>query len=72
MARKQWGSGIGGAWRRGGTRQAMATKSMVSWSTSTWRCGLSRRAVVNEFAILRRLALGGTCPPPGGLEANSA
>ncbi|QCD94207.1 hypothetical protein DEO72_LG5g2288 [Vigna unguiculata] len=67
MARKQWGSGTGGTWQKGASRQAMATKSIVSWSTSTWQYELSRRVVVNEFAILRRLAPGGTCPPLGDL-----
>jgi len=61
----------GGAWRRGVSRQAMVTKSVVSWSTSAWQYELFRRAVVNEFEILRRLVPGGTCPPPGGLEADN-
>jgi len=46
---------------------------VASEAASTWRCGRFCQAVVADFVIiLRRLAPGGTYPPPGGLEADSA
>jgi len=72
IARKHWGSELGGAWRRGSSRQAIAAKIVTSWSMSAWWCGLSHRAMIVEFGVLRRLAPSGTCSPPGGLEAGSA
>jgi len=50
-------------------RQAAATRTVAPGTASAWRCRLSRQAVVADFVSLRRLAPGGTCPPPGGLEA---
>ena len=72
MARTQWGSGLDGAWRLDRLRQAAATRTMAPETASAWRCRLSRQAVVANFVSLRRLAPGGTCPPPDGLEAGSA
>ncbi|QCD94684.1 hypothetical protein DEO72_LG5g2769 [Vigna unguiculata] len=72
MARTQWGSGLDGAWRLDRLRQAAATRTVAPGTASAWRCRLSRQAVVADFVSLRRLAPGGTCPPPGGLEAGSA
>ncbi|QCD96269.1 hypothetical protein DEO72_LG6g971 [Vigna unguiculata] len=69
MVRTQWGSGLIGAWRWDGLRQAAAIRTVAPGPASAWRCRLFRQAVVADFVSLRRLAPGGTCPPPGGLEA---
>jgi len=57
----------------GRSRQAIAAETMASEAASAWQCGQFCQAVVVDFVIiLRCLAPGGTCPPPGGLEADSA
>ena len=49
-----------------------AAETVASEAASAWRCERFRQAVVADFVIiLRRLAPGGTCPPPGGLEVDS-
>jgi len=64
-----------GSWCRrrlaaGSFRQATARKYVTFEPASAWRQKESRRAVVAKIRwFLRRLAPGGTCPPPGGLEA---
>jgi len=52
------------------TRQAIATRTVASGAASAWQCERSHQAVVVDFTSFE--ALGGTCPPPGGLEAGSA
>jgi len=48
-SKKQWGSRAGGARRRGRSLKAIAAKTIASWSTSAWRCGLSHQMVVAEI-----------------------
>ncbi|QCD83101.1 hypothetical protein DEO72_LG2g3444 [Vigna unguiculata] len=64
-----WYSLGSGAWRLDRLRQAAVTRTVAPGTASAWRCRLFRQAVVADFVNLRRLAPGGTCPPPGGLEA---
>ncbi|QCD99543.1 hypothetical protein DEO72_LG7g826 [Vigna unguiculata] len=69
MAPNKGGLQVSGAGRRGEFCQAIVARTVAPGTASAWRYGLSRQAVVTKIEGSRRLAPGGTCPPPGGLEA---